>query len=264
MVDIDTNKYEFKKNWENSKNLTKEKYIPVTQKNMYYNSECLFIEYNDVIKSPMFSLIKIVKDMEKMRNIFNFSNFDNMTDDEIYEWYINRKNINFYKDMKFLLGEPPTEEIYYNMIKDQLLSNNIFYEISPKLSFFNTLFYMATIDRKLIKNIIIYSEFENKKMEEDMRKILPNTGIQFASGNFLKVIAKVPNDSTFVFSDITKINDMANINKLEYASVLIANGYRYNYDDNLNLKINLEELSKKIVFKYNFFQNQPIIENNIV
>ena len=77
------------------------------------------------------------------------------------------------------------------------------------------------------------------------------------NGKFEDLVKIIPQDSTYVFSDIEKVNDLVKMNRLNLSCVLIANGLRYNFmeNDSSKLKVDLEELSKKYIFKYSFFDN---------
>ena len=60
-----------------------------------------------------------------------------------------------------------------------------------------------------------------------------------------------------MISDITKLQTIADMDRLECASVLIADGYRYNYieDDSTKLKVDIEQLQRNIPCKISFFNN---------
>ena len=55
---------------------------------------------------------------------------------------------------------------------------------------------------------------------------------------------------------MTRINDMIEMNRLNYSSILIPYEFDYNIDqDAMSYKVDLEELEKEYTFKINFFKN---------
>ena len=51
----------------------KQNKVFVSSDDIFQNTECLFIEYDDVLKSPMFSLLNIIKDRESVKKIFDMT-----------------------------------------------------------------------------------------------------------------------------------------------------------------------------------------------
>ena len=62
-------------------------------------------------------------------------------------------------------------------------------------------------------------------------------------------------NSTFVFSDIEKVNKLHELNRLDYSSIIVCDGYRYNNKDKNTLKIDIDELRTKAIFKIDFIDN---------
>lgn len=235
---------------------------PVISNNeMYLNSECLFIEYNDVIRSPLYSLLKLISKIDKLRTVLDLSIFDNYNDLELYEWYINRKHNNFYYDIPLIdKTKRPPELFFDEMLTKELLEIPELYETAPLLSMYNVVNTLLTNAKSLTKHVIIYNNYDNPNIKKDISVLFPGLNVEYAAGNILKVLSKIPNNSTFVFSDIMKVQAMVDIEKIKFSSILIPAGLRYNYDDKLNLKIDFEKLSETFTFKYNFFKNVPIVK----
>ena len=222
---------------------------------LFYNSQCLFIEYHDVLKSPWLMLLGVIKDNEDLNRVFDMSEIKDLDGGSLVEWYLTRKNRNFFMDFPLHVNpdDRPDNDFYDNLLFKLLSSNNSFYECDTKLNFYDVL--KNVYDRKmLIKKIKIYSEFYDANIEKELESEF-NNSVEYCYGNFSDVAKTIPDDTTFVFSDINKINILATENKLNYQSILIVNKLRYNYDNEGNPKADLNLLSEKFTFKYNFFEN---------
>lgn len=222
---------------------------------LFYNSQCLFIEYHDVLKSPWLILLNVVKNNEDLNRVFDMSEIKNLDGTSLIEWYLTRKNRNFFKEFPLHVqsDSEPDDEFYDNLLFELVSSNETFYELDTRLNFYDILDNLY--DKKmLIKKIKVYSERYDKNIERELYSEY-NDNIEYCYGNFIEVAKTLPSDSTFVFSDINKVNILATEDMLNFQSVLIANRLRYNYDEAGNIKSDLEMLSEKFTFKYNFFEN---------
>lgn len=232
--------------------MSEPKHVYVTNEQIFYNSNCLFVEYNDVIKMPMYVLALIMKDNESMKSVFDMSELEILSMPEMYEWYINRKHINFLKDIPLIINEELLPDNFFDdTLKNLMLSSDELYSINSELSFADTL-RLVVEHAKLVKRIIIYNETDNPFIRDDIENMYDGK-VEFMFGDFKEVIQTVPKDSTYVFSDINKLNIMAELDRINLASFLIAGGYRYNQIDAENYKVDFEKLTSKFVFKYNFF-----------
>lgn len=222
---------------------------------LFYNSQCLFIEYHDVLKSPWLILLNVVKNNEDLNRVFDMSEIKNLDGTSLIEWYLTRKNRNFFKEFPLHVqsDSEPDDEFYDNLLFELVSSNETFYELDTRLNFYDILDNLY--DKKmLIKKIKVYSERYDKNIERELYSEY-NDNIEYCYGDFIEVAKTLPSDSTFVFSDINKVNILATEDMLNFQSVLIANRLRYNYDEEGNIKSDLEMLSEKFTFKYNFFEN---------
>ena len=229
-----------------------ERHIYVTNDTIFYNSQCLFVEYNDVIKMPQFVLLLILKDNESMKQVFDMSEFDSLSLPELYEWYINRHNINFLKDLPLIIPEETLPESFFDETLQGLLTqSDEIYSKDAELSFANVL-RLVVAQEKLVKKIIVYNKEDNEYIRNDLLEMYGER-VQFMHGNFRDVLDLIPDDSTYVFSDINKINILADMNRLNCSSVIVAAGFRYNQIDSDSYKVNFKELESKFVFKHSFF-----------
>ena len=64
---------------------------------LFYNSQCLFIEYHDVLKSPWLILLNVVKNNEDLNRVFDMSEIKNL--DGQYDWIASWRNSEYYKKM---------------------------------------------------------------------------------------------------------------------------------------------------------------------
>ena len=220
---------------------------------IFNNAQCMFVEYYDVIKCPWFALLTCIKDEPSLENIFDLTPVRSLDIACLFEWYINRKHRNFYKDLLI-----PNENITDESFCDRILESHLkltkdFYSDSLELNFANVIRGVCN-DKKLLHNIIIYTEEENEFIKEDIEKMY-NGNATYTSGKFEDVISRIPRDSTFVFSDIEKINKLQEMDRLDYSSIIMCDGYRYNNKDKNTLKVDIDELRTKSTFKIDFVDN---------
>lgn len=235
------------------------KNVYVGQKDIFYNSECLFVEYNDVLSIPWFFLLLQLRNDETMNEVFDMELLKNYSTEEMVEWYLFRKHRNILKNI------PLKNPNFFNETSIDYVLNELM-DITPSFysDFFNLNFVgtlqNAILHKNIIHKFIIYSEYTNEFIVDAINRNYPS--VSFVSGDFTEAVKNVPNNSTFVFSDINKINILAKMNKLKYSSILVVDGYRYNYmeDDKNKIKIDIEGLMKEHIFKLDFFNNFNIIE----
>lgn len=218
---------------------------------MFQNSHCLFIEYTDIIRSPYFIfLLLMAKSPEHFSKHYDLDEFKNYGVEELSEWYINRKNQNPLLDLV-------TDEVKENLnpyeldrfMNDQIVEHGDFITLSPLLNLGNSLY---SVTGEVVKNIIIWYPYTNKVIEQDISDTFGDK-VKFMTGDLFTVLDNVPQDTTYIFSDITNIDLLYEKKKLYLSSVVIPNEYRYNYIDEDTLKIDAEEYQKEVIFKLDFF-----------
>lgn len=226
---------------------------------IFYNSKAVFVEYIDVIRSPYFPILfSMANRTEQTPNsIFDFSSVAGMDADELCNVYYSRRNQNVFYD--FVRKGVPVEYEKVDKMADMLIEENpeIIFR-SEELNFVNVLTALMWKDSLLAKKAIIYYPFDNPTVKKDVAKLFDfNTNIEFACGPIEDVLKEVPDDSTYVFSDITNIETLERLGKLEMSSILVPLEYGYNYVDNNDLDsdllIDIEEYSKNTVFKFDMF-----------
>ena len=225
---------------------------------LFYNSQCIFVEYHDIIAMPWLTMLAAIKNSTAFNNILNISEISSYDIRGLLEWYIYRKHRNVFKSIgpAESIGELP-EDAYDILLEKAMSISEDIYRIPTNLKFLSTLRLLVS-DSSMIKQVIVYSEKNEPMIEDTLKRYFEKSGkVKYFYGKFEDLVKIVPNDSTYVFSDITKVDILRAKDKLNLSCVLIASGLRYNYmeDDASKLKIDLEELMKTHVFKYSFFDN---------
>lgn len=231
--------------------------VILTQDSMFMNANTLFIEYNDIIRPIGFLVSIFLNRIKKDYNgLFDLSPIDGLEYDGIWEWYINRKNQNVIYE---LLSKENKNSIPFHKL-DEIESTVIdsieheLFHIIPELAFCQTLNNLIKIaDENLIKHIIIWYPIKNEKIQEDVKELFGEK-VQIKFGPIGEVLRKIPEDSTYVFSDITNIILLEDLDKLKYSSVVVPYNISYNMIGD-NLKIKIEEYEKYNLFKFTFFNN---------
>lgn len=238
--------------------------VIITYNNVFLNSSSLVVEYNDVLKCPFFILFTSLVKNEEFRNIFDMSEFDNMNNEDLYVYYITRKNINILKNLN--IKKEAFENIFKSNIEllykwiETFMYNEIeqfsaFTDYELELNFVKVL--RNLINTKMVKDIYIFSDIKSSNIGNDI-KHLYGESVKYVYGDLKDIINEnnISNDSTFVFSDINKIIELKNTNKLNLSTVLIADKFGYNYkEDNETPIVDIDELSKNNIFKFSFFNN---------
>lgn len=235
-----------------------QKPVFLTKDSMYLNSNTLFVEYDDIIRPIGFLIAFFLNQLKKDYNgLFDLSPIDGLDYESLWEWYINREQKNV---LYGLLSESAKNTITFSKLNE--LENKILESIDPKLygfvpelSFCQTLRSLFTnTDENIVHRIVIYYPYKNDHIKKDIENLFGDERISFKYGNIEDVLKDVSSDSTYVFSDITNIIVLEELNKLKYSSIVIPYGLQYNMNGK-NLKINIDEYEKEDLFKLTFFNN---------
>lgn len=104
----------------------------------------------------------------------------------------------------------------------------------------------------IVKKFFIYNRYENTSIAEDLLDVF-DEDIIFLTGELPDALKEVPDDSTYVFSDITNVSVLAECDKLNYSSILIPYEYAYNKTSEGDYLIKIDEYMKNYLFKIDFF-----------
>lgn len=84
--------------------LTKDNFTEVMsnmrkQESVFLNSECMVVEYHDVLKMPWYILLTVINQNNALRELANINLIEDLSTTELFEWYYHRKNRNFLLDI---------------------------------------------------------------------------------------------------------------------------------------------------------------------
>lgn len=233
------------------------KMIVRTNKEIFFNSKAIFIEYIDVLKSPYFQIIEMLSMEEEniLHPPFDCSVLIGASGEECANWYYNRDYQNIFLEM--LDDDTEIEDIDIEdankFLNKQILEWMI--KRSRNLKFADIAHKLVSVYPELVGEIIVWYPYENEYIKRDVDEIFSGAKVhvKFVTGDIVEVLKTVPDDSTYVFSDLNHINDLINADKINYASVLVAGDYFYNIDEDGKMKINIEGLLEKYIFKFDRF-----------
>lgn len=225
---------------------------------LFYNSQSLFIEAHDVLSLSWLTMIYYMKESSELLRFFDMSELEDCDIGGVVEWYFTRKHQNLFMNFPMRSGESLPESIGDNLVAQCMNITDAFYQINLPTAFLRTL--DALLEEKgLVKKIYIWSKEYEHGMEAWVSQTYGKFGnkVEYIHGPMESVLTTIPNDSTYVFSNIEHLEQLRKSDKLALSAVLICNGYRYNYtlNDKSKLKHDLEEMKSEIVFKGAFFEN---------
>lgn len=226
---------------------------------MFLNTASLFVEYIDIIKSPYIGYLQLLaQEPQNFDKYFDVKRLAGLDLTEVSEWYVRRRYQNPFKSL--------LKEEYRDKITDDDLDGivdaispkvpELIYD-SPELNFVNTIRALHIGNNSIVKKLFIWYPGENEIIRDDIHKTLDNAIV--VTGNIVEATKDVPENSTYVFSDITNVSALQDIGKLYLSSVVIASEYRYNYNEDEELKVNYDEYLKETMFKMNLFNACTIL-----
>lgn len=217
-------------------------------------SDTVVIEYNDILRPIGFDLLRAMRTSDVLNKLMDVGSIQNISNMELFEWYLYRDEINVFKN--FELDEDAFKDIEdeFDWLDDffykEIDTLNIL-DIAIKYKIYETL--PSICNQDLIKNVYVYTDNYSSAIENDIKE---NFGIKatYIYGDFVEALKRynITNDTSYILSDILKINDLKENNLLEYSSILLAEGYGYNFVDGEPL-IDLDELMDNTLFKIFYF-----------
>lgn len=234
---------------------------------VFVNSKNIFIEYHDTLFAHGFGLLLCIyhTNWDIAPHIFDYSIFDGMEPEDLYEWYTNRKHQNFFFDIP-VRGTFDTEahrkESLDNIYWD-LMSIPETYYYSCKYSLIQVIDRLLKTNASMTKKIYIYGGMkQSNELEASVRDLWKRgkEKLVFVYGSFEESLTEVNKDCTYFLSDMEKLDILEATDRIRCASVLIPNGWRYNYNetDRSLLKRDPEALMKKYPSHIEFFINDMI------
>ena len=229
---------------------------------VFLNSKSLFCEYHDIIKSPYFFFLNLItENLDKFSGRVDTELLDGLDLESLCELYCGRKYQNVLMDIihPSLKGKIPVS-VLDEFINSEIERIELIVKRSPILAMGRVIQELIR-DKKagIVKNFFIYNRYPNKSIENDLMDIF-DEDVKFLTGELEDVLKEVPDDSTYVFSDITNISVLAECNKLNYSSIMIPYDYSYNKNSEGEYLIKIDEYMKKYLFKLDFFNALEIDE----
>ena len=237
------------------------KKIILASPNIFTNSKCIFIEYNDIIRSPGFNLLYgyLHNGYDEVSKVFDLSKLKDFDISDLYDFYtgsITRNplyELEFTKEFDNILKSESDSDNYGNEFRDNMYERALS-SISSLYDRFYLQFYeslLMLIDAKLVGKYIIYNEYDNEYIKNDIEESFKGA-VEFRSGDLATILKTLPRDTTYVFSDITKVKTLSDSGMMEYSSILFGDRYEYNYTDNDEYIIPMDIFENR-VYKFNTF-----------
>ena len=214
------------------------------------NSHSIFIEYYDIIEIPFFYLLYQLDHIDESLPIlqeFYFHDLRSFSREELFEWYIKRDHRNFLENR--------SRENITNLdtVFEKLVEDKNYFDI--KLLPFHKVV-SQFCQSKMVEHIYLWTREENRILKNIIHQRYQEelqSNVTYLHGSFSSILPSVHPDSTFVFSDIRNILELEKNQRLDYTSIVIPLEYGYNYDKEKNFIIDIDELTKKHIFKLNLF-----------
>ena len=236
----------------------------VSSGEVFLNSSCVFFEYFDVLKAPWFSFLKVIQSSNMFDNVMDLKDIKQMDDNELFFWYVCRKHRNFLLDLNI-----NKEALIHTNIKNEKELKNwceliMEKEMTECEYFFDDMYFLNFKDvlinlvnkKFLVNKFICYSEYYSPYIERDLNNI--NHSIQYLYGDINKILKEnVPNETTFILSDVEKMNNILDNNKLDYSSIILTDFFKYNYDENDILKLDKSKFENH-TYKLDLFDNLTV------
>ena len=222
---------------------------------VFLNSESIFIEYVDIIRATYYPLLNLMRKHEE-HPLYDLSKINNLSVEEFGDWYISRKHQNPLLDLF------PDDNMNHpgSVLMDSILDEQIskvpqLLKMAPILNGGKVLKNLFKDGNQLVEGgFYIWYPTMNKSVINDINTTFESIMKygHILTGPIDEALTHVPNDSTYIFSDITNINVMHDIGKLAYSSIIIPVEYGYNANDGKYI-IDFDMLRKEVVFKLDEF-----------
>lgn len=203
----------------------------------------MFVEFHDVIKPVYFYAII---DMLMGGKTFGLpiEILQDFSIGALLEWYKFRQ---FRNPIQQLDWKHTIDQETADKIMDVILQDETIYQLAPPLNIDRFL----DVYRAQFMNFpwFVYSEKEEPAIKVACDQIFQSIQYKYVYGDLRQCIAKCDQNFTYIFSDIDKVKNAAELLHGTYSHLLLVSDYRYNYTDNFTtLKYNLQDLMGKHPF----------------
>lgn len=238
---------------------------------MYFTKrdEVLFIEYNEVVKSPTLFMLKMIRGplKEIYRDFIYVEFLENKTDEELEIYLLQRKNKNIFLDLaKRPFDYEMTYQNLYNKYDDMYLH-------TPLLKIGSTIDFLSS--QKFNRKIYLYSKEYDPRIEVDIPLSFKEwSKIEYVYGELEDVLERILPVTTFILHDIWLLPRLCYLGKTNLTDIICA---RYPYNLKYNEELNefepivlVEKYALENVFKFGLFsainlneKHQKYLEENI-
>lgn len=215
--------------------------------------EIIFVDYYDIIKSPLPVLLtQLPKHFKKqLESFIDFSKIENKTNDELLELVNMRpcKNVIEYLAIK---------EFDYEKIQEDLINQYTDIFINSKLLSIGESLTAMLIYQKFIKDVYVYTEKYDERIHYDIQSVFNhNKKVHYITGKKEDIFKDIKGITSFFLSDIEDIDLLQKMNLLPYTNIIVPL-YGYNLkigeDGNVELKSNIStEMMIEHTFKFAMF-----------
>ena len=196
-------------------------------KNFLVDDGVLFVEFDDIIKSVSLSLSLILSKLKTPDNLLLDVDLIKSYDlTAMMEWYRFRENRNIIKELSKVKG---TDENFESILSLLLNKYDIIYDCSQILK--GTDLVAVALEHQICDEIVIYSDYTNNHYVKECTKMFGDN-ITIVGGDFEDAVRNIPYNTTYVLSDINKVDKLFELNKLNCTSILLPIDYKYNDIDN--------------------------------
>lgn len=216
-------------------------------KNFLVDDGVLFVEFDDIIKSVSLSLSLMLSKLKTPDNLLlDVDLIKNYNLIAMMEWYRFRENRNVIKELSRVKG---SDEDFESILKLLLEKYDVVYKCSQILK--GTDLIAVALEHKLCDEIIIYSDYTNQHYVKECTRMFGDN-VTVIGGDFEDAVRNVPFNTTYVLSDIDKVDKLFDLNKLDCTSVLLPTDYKYNDIENKKeaLLKRAQTLSKPVKILY--------------
>lgn len=223
---------------------------------VFLNSKCIFIEYIDIMTASYIGIAKMLSMKEEVEQYgFDYSAIHGLPDEELTDWYVGRKYQNLFKN--FLKDSSSMDSNTLNKFLDeQIKAVPELLDMCNPLNMANVIGKLYAKDNLIADKAIIWYPYENDAVRKNIKKLIPGVNPDYydiAFGPIEETIAKMPEDSTYVFSNITNIGVLDDMGKLNYSSIIIPQEYGYNAEDGKFIVDTDKMLDHGSIFKLDYF-----------
>lgn len=233
-----------------------QKMIIRTADSVFLNSKSIFVEYIDIIRSPYFLFMYGLATAPDvlLKDPFDLTELRKLKDaEEVAEWYYRRRSQNPLYD---IIPDDKISMTTFSKVDEfmdaQLSGNPSLVSDSSELNFVNVLGKLMS-DSVLVEKAYVWYPYNNQVIREDVHKIFEGENVEFMYGNIGDCIKRIPEDSTYVFSDVSNILVLEELGKLNLSSIIYPVDFAYNLDEDGEPLIDFEGLKKDYTFKINQF-----------